>query len=299
MFFFPKTIILTSLFDMQTSSITQLYTFLTLLLFLACGATETCAQRIVSLGPINTENVYALGAGDRLVGNTSYCVRPEAARAKAKIGSVLQVSVEKIISLHPDLVLATALTRPEQIRQLQAVGIRVVRFKRTASFAEICAEFLRLGGVLGLEAQAEAIIAKARGEVAEVEAVVVGRIKPRVFIQVGAMPLFGAVPNSFTHDFIVLAGGINIIADQKTGTTSLEKVIGADPEIIIIGIMGSESGIAAHEKQKWLQIPVIRAVQKQRVHIINPDLICSPSPLTFARTLKLVTGLIHPEVFKD
>ena len=277
----------------------RIIVFLGLLLTFAGGASTTFAQRIVSLGPINTENVYALGAGDRLVGNTNYCVRPEDAKTKAKIGSVLQISVERVISLHPDLVLATALTRPEQIRQLQDVGIEVVRFKRTASFAEICAEFLRLGRLLGLEGEAEEIIARAESMVAEVRRKVAGSPTPKVFIQVGAMPLFGAVPNSFTHDFIVLAGGINIIADQKTGTTSLEKVIGANPEVIIIGIMGSESGIAAHEKRKWLQIPVIAAVENGRVHIINPDLICSPSPLTFARTLKLVAGMIHPDGFKD
>ncbi len=64
-------------------------------------------QRIVSLGPINTENVFLLGAGDRLVGNTNYCVRPTEARNRAKIGSVMQISLEKILSLKPDLVLAT------------------------------------------------------------------------------------------------------------------------------------------------------------------------------------------------
>ncbi|MCI5128976.1 MAG: ABC transporter substrate-binding protein, partial [Candidatus Electrothrix sp. AUS3] len=63
-------------------------------------------QRIVSLGPINTENIYLLGAEDRLVGNTNYCVRPEAAKSKEKIGSVMQISIEKILSLRPDLILA-------------------------------------------------------------------------------------------------------------------------------------------------------------------------------------------------
>ncbi|MCI5140979.1 MAG: hypothetical protein D3909_04480 [Candidatus Electrothrix sp. ATG1] len=62
-------------------------------------------QRIISLGPINTENIYLLGAEDRLVGNTNYCVRPEAARNKEKIGSVMQFSIEKILSLQPDLIL--------------------------------------------------------------------------------------------------------------------------------------------------------------------------------------------------
>ncbi len=267
-----------------------------ILLWLMACCTPALAQRIISLGPINTENVYALGAGDWLVGNTSYCVRPSAAKSKEKIGSVLQVSVEKIISLHPDLVLATALTRSDQVRQLEAVGIRVVRFKRTASFLEICAEFIRLGELLGLADRAESIVARAKAQVAGVERDVAGLPKPRVFIQVGASPLFGAVANSFTHDFIVLGGGINIIEDQRTGTTSLEKVIARNPNVIIIGIMGSESGIAAAEKRKWQSVSVLSAVRDGRIHSINPDLICSPSPTTFAQTLKRVARLLHPSL---
>ncbi|MCI5149258.1 MAG: ABC transporter substrate-binding protein, partial [Candidatus Electrothrix sp. MAN1_4] len=81
-------------------------------------------QRIVSLGPINTENIYLLGAQDRLVGNTSYCVRPEAARGKIKVGSVMQFSLEKNLSLRPDLILATGLTSPTQIRKFEELGLR-------------------------------------------------------------------------------------------------------------------------------------------------------------------------------
>jgi len=106
-------------------------------------------QRIVSLGPLNTENIYLLGAGDRLVGNTSYCVRPEAAKAKEKIGSVMQISIEKILSLQPDLILATGLTQPQQLKKLQELGLRVVQVQQPASFSEICKEFIRLGQARG------------------------------------------------------------------------------------------------------------------------------------------------------
>ncbi|MBL4903182.1 MAG: ABC transporter substrate-binding protein [Desulfocapsa sp.] len=272
--------------------------FLISYLFLLSGQAyaKEFPRRIVSLGPINTENVFLLEAGDRLVANTNYCVRPEAARHKEKIGSVMQVSIEKIISQHPDLVLATALTKPEQVRQLQAVGIKVVRFKRTASFKEICNEFIRLGELLGLEDRARAIVYQAQVEVAKVQKKVFPLTKKKVFLQVGSQPLFGAVTNSFTHDFIVLAGGINILAEQKSGTTGIEKVIGENPDVIIIAIMGSESGIAADEKKNWQRISVIKAVQEDRVHVINPDLVCSPSPATFAHTLRIIAGLIHPEL---
>ncbi|MCF6187067.1 MAG: ABC transporter substrate-binding protein [Desulfobulbaceae bacterium] len=252
-------------------------------------------QRIVSLGPLNTENVYLLGAGDRLVGNTSYCVRPEAARAKEKIGSVMQISIEKILSLQPDLVLGTGLTQPQQLKKLRELGLRVVQVKQPTSFSEICIEFLRLGRLLGLEARAKEVVRRARSEVAAVTSRVAGLPKQKVFLQVGALPLFGSVKSSFTHDYIVLGGGINVIGDQTIGTSSYEKILARNPDVIIIAIMGSESGAAAREKEKWQRFQVINAVQNNRVYTINPDLVCSPSPETFARTLAVIAGLIHPE----
>ena len=267
---------------------------------LQAGAQETgFPQRIVSLGPLNTENVYLLGAGDRLVGNTSYCVRPEAAKAKEKIGSVMQISIEKVLSLQPDLVLATGLTQPQQLKKLQELGLRVVQVKQPTAFFEICTEFLRLGRLLGLEDRAKEVVRRARSEVAAVTSRVAGLPRQKVFLQVGAQPLFGSVTSSFTHDYIRLGGGTNVIADQTVGTVGYEKILARNPDVIIIAIMGSESGAAAREKKKWQRFSVISAVRNDRVYIINPDLVCSPSPETFARTLAVIAGLIHPEIGKN
>jgi iron complex transport system substrate-binding protein len=270
--------------------------FLMLGLATVAGAGEQPVQRIVSLGPINTENVFLLGAGDRLVADSDYCVRPEAAKLKPKIGSVLQVNVEKIISLHPDLVLATAMTKQADVRKLESIGIRVVRFTQPHSFAEICSHFLKLGRLLGLETRAQEVVDQVQIAVNEVQAQVAEFPKQTVYLQVGARPLFGSVASSFTHDFIIMSGGINIIANQKTGDTKLEKVIAENPDLIIVAIMGSEMGIAGVEKRKWQRFSILKAVARDRVHIINPDLVCSPSPATFASTLRLIAGLVHPEL---
>ncbi len=253
-------------------------------------------QRIVSLGPINTENIFLLGAGERLLANTNYCVRPEAAKKKEKIGSVLQISIEKIIGLQADLVLATGLTPTQQVKQLQAAGIEVVQFGQPHSFADICSQFLQLGKLLGLEAEAERTIRKAEEKVTAVQKKVASMPPQKVFLQVGAQPLFSSVPSSFTNDFIVLAGGTNISRKQKYGTTNYEKVITENPDVIIIAIMGTESGIAAREKEKWQRISVIGAVQNKRIHLISPDIACSPSPATFGETLSIMAELIHPEL---
>jgi len=253
-------------------------------------------QRIISLGPINTENVYLLGAEDRLVANTSYCVRPAAAREKQKIGSVMQISIEKIISLRPDLVLATGLTQPQQLQKLQDLGLRVVRFEQPGSFNAICTQFVQLGRLLGLEERAQQIVGQARNRVQQIEQQVAALPVQKVFLQVGAQPLFGSVSSSFTHDYITLAGGINVLADQATGTTNYEKILTKNPDVIIIAVMGTESGVAIREKEKWSSFGSIKAVRNNRVYLIDPDLVCSPSPITFSSTLDRIAGLMHPEL---
>jgi iron complex transport system substrate-binding protein len=251
-------------------------------------------QRIVSLGPMNTENVFLLGAGERLVGTTSYCVRPTAAKEKTKIGSVMQFSVEKILSLHPDLILATGLTSPPQIEKLRKLGMKVVQFRQPASFAEICNQFLEIGKLLGVEQRAEEIVRQAESKVTAITAQTASLPRRNVFLQIGATPLFGAAKDSFTQDYIALSGGINVLEDQTSGATSFEKVLERNPDVILIAMMGSETGIARQEKEKWQRFPFVSAVQNKQVHVISPDLVCSPSPATFANTLSIIAKLINP-----
>lgn len=254
------------------------------------------AERVVSLSPLITENIYLLGAQESLVAVTTYCVRPKEARHKEKIGSVMQVSMEKIVSLQPDLILATNLTQPQQVAKLRSLGLQVVRFGRPSSFADICAQFVELGGLLGRHAAAHALVEQARFRVRQIQAQVAHLEPVKVFLQVGAQPLFSAVPGSFTHDFIRLGGGINIAGQQKRGGVRFEQVIAENPAVIIVAIMGSESGIGAQEMQRWLAVDVLEAARNSRVHIVDPDVVCSPSPTTFADTLAVLARLIHPEI---
>ena len=285
---------------LQTRSWFDLVFLLLLGLFLpmpvlAQGSAAAVPTRIVSLGPLLTENIFLLGAGERLVGNTIYCQRPEAARSKEKVGSVQELSIEKIVSLKPDLILASNLSPRQQMAQLRELGLRVEAFGQPASFADICTHLRRLGGLLGLQERAEAIIAQAQAQVTAVQQAVSPLPKQKVLLQVGASPLFSSVRTSFTNDFIELAGGSNIAGEQRSGAMKVEQVLALNPEVIVIAVMGSEHGIGAEEKKRWLQFATLDAVRDQRVHLLDPDAVCSPSPLTFASTLLIFARLIHPQ----
>lgn len=265
-----------------------------------CSANEGAGtgplERIISLGPINTENLYLLGVGDRIVGNTEYCVRPEAAKRKTKVGTVINFALEKVVSLQPDVIFATGFTNKKQIEKLLSMGFRVERFDQPKSLVDSCNQLLRMGTVLGLEKRAQRVIKTVFQKVAQIQEQVAEQKEQRVFLQIGTQPLYGAAIESFTNDYIELAGGQNVLGNQYDGKTKLEKIISEDPDVIIIAIMGSETGIAGKVKKKWQRITTMKAVQNQRIHIIDPDIVCSPSPETFVESLEIVAHLIHPNM---
>ena len=256
--------------------------------------TPSPARRIVSLGPINTENLFLMGAGDLLVGCTTYCTRPAAAKQKEKIGTVLQPDIEKIISLEPDLILATGLTSPQQVAQFTRLGIEVVHFREPRSFAEICDNFLLMGRLTGHLPQAERLVDTARKQVEAIRHRVAALPKQKVFMQIGADPLFAAVGDTFTSDYLTFSGGINIAGGETGGQYDYERVLAHDPDIILVVVMGGENGMAGQERRKWLNYRALTAAKNRRVHVIDPDLLCSPTPVSFVRGLALVAELLHP-----
>jgi len=113
-------------------------------------------QRIISLGPSLTKELYLLGVEDRVIGCTIYA--PECAKNKEKVGTVIDINLERIINLKPDLVLATSLTNPKQIEKLRKLKIKVVVFHQARSFQELCDQFLKLAKLIGKEKRAKEII---------------------------------------------------------------------------------------------------------------------------------------------
>jgi len=256
-------------------------------------ATDQPPRRIVSLGPTITEKLYLLGVQDELVGVTTYCERPPEARAKEKIGNVTQVNIEKVVELKPDLVLATSLTGSRSVERLEHLGLRVILFKEPSSFAEMNQQFLQLGRIVGREERAEAIVRDSEQKVERIRNRVKGLSRPKVFVQIGARPLFTATDDSFLHDFIEFAGGINIAAGAKTGLYSREAVLWRDPDVIIVVTMGIT---AQNEKKGWQKFNSISAVKHDRIVIMDPYRTCSPTPETFVEALEEMAKALHPGI---
>ncbi len=247
-------------------------------------------HRIVSLVPTVTEELYLLGAGDKIVGVTVYCQRPPEAQTKEKVGTVIDVNIEKIIELRPDLVIASPLTDHKQIRKLWGLGLRVEIFDAPTDFQGLCESFLTLSRLVGKEQRAEEVLERTNKELEAVRKRIEGLAKRRVFVQIGANPLFTADRASFINDLIECSGGINIASDAKTGIYSREEVIKRNPDTILIVTMGI---VGEREKEVWLRYETIGAVKNRRIFSLDSYRVCSPTPVSFVRTVKELVRLFH------
>jgi iron complex transport system substrate-binding protein len=277
---------------------TRLYVYCLLVVFAALpmaagqahGAEKT-AQRIVSLGPDMTEQLFLLGEDRRLVGRTSYCIRPPAAKKIPAVASSVEVNLEKVVGLRPDVVLTTPLTPKRYARALEEFGIRVLLFPMPKNFEDLCGSFLRLATLVDKGEEAQNMVDKARQRVKALSAKVAGGSRPKVFVQVGAKPLFTMSEGTLVHDYIQLAGGRNIGADSGVGYFDYETVLQRNPDIILIVLMGIQG---EQERKKWQEFPYLEAVKNNRIYIVDAYRICSPTPRSFVPMLEHLIELFHP-----
>jgi len=252
--------------------------------------------RIVSCGPAITEKLYLLGVEDRIAGVTTYCRRPSRALGKPKIGSVTHISMEKLISLEPDLVIATSLTDPRVVRKARKLGMEVAVFNSPASYAKMNEQFVALGRMLGREQKAMEIVRASERRVHEIREKTSALMKKRVFLQIGSSPLFAATKDSFLNDFLVFGGAVNVAADSGIGFYNREQVLKDDPDVILIVAM--EGPVAHREKSAWMKFNTLRAARNNAIYVMDSDKMCSPTPLTFVEALEEVVRVVHEDKSK-
>ena len=258
------------------------------LLFLT-GQAET-PKRIISLAPSLTKSLYMLGAEDLLVGCTSFCTLQNPDDAEM-VASAVKVNLEKAMMLKPDLVLTSSLTSPETTRTFEKLGVETMYFPYPKSYEEMCQYLLRLGEKIGRKELAEKLVKESRARLAKVIATVPKTDrKPRVFMQIGANPLFTVVPNTFMQDFIDFSDCENIAGDLEIGSITREGVLVRNPDVIFVILMGS---LSADEKDKWESYKSLNAVKNKKIFVLDSEKTCSPTPLDFVDALEQMIGLIY------
>jgi len=253
-------------------------------------------QRIVSLAPNITETLFALGLDEEIVGVTVFSDYPEAATSKPKVGSFVNISLEKVVSLNPDLVISTANgNKKETVEQLERMGLPVYVIN-PGSFEEILTVVLNIGRITGRENEAKTLVDNLQKRIRSVVSLTKDLKKPGVFFQIGINPIVSVGRDTLHNKLIELAGGLNVTGDVmiKYPRCSIEDVIVKKPDIIIVSSMkrGEYFPRVRDGWKKWKNIP---AVENDRIYIIESDLIDHSSP-RIVDGLEKLARIIHPEV---
>ena len=257
-------------------------------------------QRIVSHVPGITEILFALDLGERVVGVSEYGDYPEAARAKPTVGGFFQPSIEKIVELNPDLVFTNG-SDEQLMTQLDTLGIAYIVLKPD-DIDGIIRNIEFVGQVTAKEKRTEEVISDLQDRILSVSTQAGDAPGVRVFYTFATTDLnnpWTAGPGSFVDSLITMAGGANIVARAIAPWVqfSIEEIIDADTEVIIVDVShGSAATAIAELKQHsvWQSIP---AVKNGRIYPIDGDLVNRPGP-RIVQGLEEMAKIIHPDLFK-
>jgi iron complex transport system substrate-binding protein len=254
-------------------------------------------RRIVSLVPGVTEILFAIGAQDALVGVTDFCDYPPDARRKARVGDMLAPNLETLVSLTPDIVIATRSgNREETFDQLKRLGLPVYLVDEPPSIADVQRLVAGLGELTGRRAAAATVGAGLERRIAAVRERVSGRPRPRVLYVLWPEPLIVPGRGSLVSELIAAAGGESVTADQGHGypRMSLEAAVGRAPEVIILARHGAGTGPTA--KEQWLRLESLPAIKSGRLYTADGDLLHRYGP-RIVDGLEFLARLIHPEAY--
>jgi iron complex transport system substrate-binding protein len=252
-------------------------------------------ERIVSIGPSNTEFLFALGAGDRVVGDDDFSDEPAAAKTKEHVGGV-KVNLEKVVSLKPDLIVTVKFSDGTIEALSQTTAAVLVIDPQNAN--DVARTASLLGKAVG--ADGDKLAADIQVKLDAVKAKTANAPKPKVFHEIDASDLtkmYTVGPGSFIDDLIKLAGGPNIAAAAKSQypTISAEEVVKADPEIVVLADAAyGTTGEAVAARPGWSSLS---AVKNKRVYPVNGNLFSRPGPRLGAAAEEYAK-LVHPELYR-
>ncbi len=257
------------------------------------GRTVTVAQtphRIISLAPSITEDLFALGLGGKVVGDTTYDNYPPAAVNITKVGGFSSPSIEKIVSLNPDIVFASSLENNTLLSTLSGYGIPTVVINPT-SLTGILNDLSLIGKVTGSTGNSSALVANLTQKMTANSISVASH--PRVLYLVWYDPIMSAGADTFEGDIIAHAGGINVAQLANVsgyGTMSKESIVALNPSVIIAN--SAMNSTAVQQVKSDPALATVDAVKNGKIYILDSDIISRPGPRAFD-ALEQIAGIIR------
>lgn len=246
-------------------------------------------RRVVSLNPATTDLVFALGAGDRLVGRTHWDLYPDEAKAVADLGTGLRPNVEAVLGVRPDLVILYASNdNRAAAAAFRSAGVNTVSLK-----IDHIADFHRasrlLGRLLGDSTRGAMVSDSVKRTLARVRRATASRRRPRVFWHVWDAPLITIARGSYMNELIEIAGASNIYGElaDASPSVSIEDVLKRNPDLIITG---PEGAARIRKDPRWAEAAAVRG---GRIVVADTTLVGRPS-VRLGEAAKSLAILIHP-----
>ncbi|MEW6243628.1 MAG: cobalamin-binding protein [Bacillota bacterium] len=257
---------------------------------------DSAPERLVSLAPSNTEILFALGLGDKVVAVDDYSDYPPEAANLPKVGGFSKPSVEKIVSLQPDLVFATSI-HEEAVKRLQELGMLAV-VVRPGSLDDLLESIKWIGLATSAQERADELIRQMRNRIDQVQSRV-SRIpmdkRPWVYYEVYSDPIMTVGPRTLISQLIETAGGRNIAydADADYPKFSSETIIKRNPEVIIFPEFHGSTALTVEQVRSRDGWSEISAVKDGKVYGIDANIISRPGPRA-VDALEQLVRIIHP-----
>ncbi len=261
-------------------------------------------RRIVSLVPAVTEMLFAIGAGDAVVGISSFDRYPPEALGRTRVGALVDPDVERMLSLKPDLVIVYG-TQGDLIARLERAGVPMFNYEH-AGLPDITATLRALGARVGYAGAADRLATEIEREIAAIRSRVARRQRPSTAVIIGREPgglrgIYASAGIGFLHDMLEAAGGDDVFADvaRQNLQVSVEILLARAPQVIIEvhPPEGWTPERLTRERNLWQAFPGLPAVRNDRVYLIADDAVLVPGPRV-VEGIRRMAEVLHPGVWK-
>lgn len=254
---------------------------------------EKTPEKIVSLSPAHTEILFALGLGDKVVGVSNWCNKPEEALEKEKVGDAFSLNKEKLVSLKPDIVFIPGSADSPQVKEIEDLGIPVY-VSNPATVSEVFEEIERVAEVTGVADKGRQLVEEMQEELGKLKGKLEEHEGPKPTVLIVLDPdLWTVGPGSFLDEVLTLAGGENVVSDVDLQylQVSMEEVLVRDPDVILITVPEDQSaGLQA--MPGWSEL---RAVREGKVYYVDGDLVSRPGP-SIVDGVKEIARYLYPDL---
>ncbi|MGZ9815295.1 ABC transporter substrate-binding protein [Peribacillus simplex] len=259
---------------------------------------EKIPEKVVSLQPSNTEILFALEQGDKVVGVTDFDNYPEEAKNIEHVSDSVNINAEKIIALKPDAIIAYTIGDEATLKPLEDAGIPVFIIKSAANFDDVYGDIGQIAKVMGVAEKGDELVKDIKSQIASVEEKVETlNEKEQTYFEISPAPeIYTAGAETFQHEILDTAGIKNIFDDQKGWVkVSDEEIVKRNPKSIITTATYTDDAVGEIKSRKgWEDID---AVKNDDVHLLDENVMSRPGP-RIGEAVELAAKTVYPDLFK-